>query len=737
MGNTIFPIIFNAFAGFGYGHDLVGDVVAAKTYLKGENYYFPVMHQFGLVSSICYLAQKIFETYRGEEASFRIKLLSNVVPLATLPIFSLVAALRHDQYDWIKEQWNHVVPSPLKLPEKMNGQARAVVDFISEHTTEVVRVASIIGLIALIPLGQPVYSAFGFLALWYDYAARKGAISLENRLRAETYFPAISLVGNLLEGTVLSRFQTLCLEPVGFAQDLTLSLQNRVDALFRKVFFLKGHSLSECDAPHIRPPEVTFSLMNKILNAKDNAFVLNPTHLTKEVSELYSLQTSKNYPELLTLFDKVSWVNEYDLVLGILCDDDQFLAFLKNQFPEENADHFHQKVYPEDVEITAAQRLQDRKDLKSRIDAFIGQLAQAKGITSQQYAADRFKGLMEGFVRVLTGQDHREGDQHDIETARSHVQVILPILSSLDPSLPVDNTELKDQYEYVLHQLQNNALFQNSLKLLHPGVEADELIEQTDFYLTALAKDADLSKQEYAADIFLIYKMDQNRKSFEDCLLNLAACGGYCTEELQRETKSLKDAILAEKAIDSGKSFEETKIESFELRLLQALQRLRHHSIQVKSEILTESFLFRWLPTVMKKNMHVERDIERFLSLGFYPISNHERSEISIVEFLAMEFILNFIIGNPLLEKLFGSFFKDFHANYRENLEEALKDILRIDYNDYMTYIIRKEGLFTESEQDEITDLFTIPGQAEKMLKGFYHLTLYRLGVLKFADAPR
>jgi|GEM_PF-2993403 len=705
--SVLFQTLVTACGGFSCGAELVESVSEAKDRKLGKNYYLGAFADIGQAVGLSSLALRIFTAMKKGEVSARTELLCNVAPLVISPVFLAIAALKHGIYTDLQKSLHASLPALPKLPD-MHGKLNVAIHFLAEHTTDIMRVATIVGIIALILLGQPLYAAAAFLAVGFHIAASNNLVPLDAQIFVETYGPAVSFAGDLLDGTVLDRLMTFFFEPIGFLPELNLALQRRLDAVFKKILFIQRPTLFECDALPPGRKDFSFEDILIILASKKEDFKFVPSHFTQEVSDNYPLEETQDFVPFEVLFNSFPWEKFGWLIFPKVRDDERFLAFLQSQLPEVG-------------EI----------ELKNDPMKYLKNLALAKNIQPNQYLAEYLRSEISTFIGVLKGKCFVEGDKHDIPLAQKNLYQCLPYLYKLsfpeewkqiiEDRAPLhkqieklfdEDEKLKGQAYLLLTGTQKSWLdIQAYLEKNHqfnekiaPLLTQDAQLRQKALNISEkCTKDKALNEAENKAE-------NKALNEAIDLLIRLSVeGGGYCSEQLNRATKLLKKEILA-----CGLGSDDP-IQSLEMQIVQALGDVRERIFQSYYESGIK--WLKWM-SIITHNMHIERTVSSMLTLGFLPITLHERGEMSSAGFLFSEVMSAFTGGK-------------FYQLYEQNWKDAFKKISLPALEEYLVYIQRNltpEQRNIIKEKRACWEGYNSP---EEMGEAFYRLVLCHLGVME------
>lgn len=410
-------VIKNAFTGWSVGYSYATLHGGEQEIKQGKNYYAAsatVLPQAMLLgTTISKIAISFFKTGA-------IPFVTSLIPVAIfLPVCAVTAVVKHDNYTSVARKFNNFCNLPLKLPEKLDARAIRCINFLAEHTGDIIRIAMITAAVALVALGNIYYGGACLLAIGYQVIDQLGWVPYKISLFIETYMPLLAITGLMVEGGLLNQINAIMSVPSTLPNYLSRSLHHVIDQIARKYFNIQEPALKELDAPLRERRTLNFQEINKILDAEDSQYMVAPAHCTKWAADLDKLPIDNNFGQFLDLFDSIQWDTKYEYIKRKLYDDDYFIDFLKNHFPNVHL-----------------------KRTSEYIDNYIQQLARDQHLSVQEYAKKWARGQMLQLVSILTHQKRASGSQQDLADAISNCEKILPYLKSL--TQPIDQVEKED-----------------------------------------------------------------------------------------------------------------------------------------------------------------------------------------------------------------------------------------------------------------------------------------------------
>jgi len=329
----------------------------------------------------------------------------------------------------------------------------------------------------------------------------------------------------------------------------------------------------------------------------------------------------------------------------------------------------------------------------------------------------------------------------------------LPKDNDFDRFLPLfDAIDWEGNYQVVQRKLKDDDGFIVFLLENFPGKKKDDIQGDVERYIEELASKKGVSKERFAADwireqivsfidalqgkkrikglqqdldeaikdsaILLPYITSlQNPVDQEDNLLKLAVEGGdYCGRGVKRTTNELIRGILqAEVQQDNAGD----PLRDYELRILQSLQNVRHAKIQMIYKQLAKQLN---IPDAISQDTH-GFDIYRLnFSLGFFPLTEHERRRVGLVEILLWE--------------LYNNARVDMYEGYLYAMDDAVREVGEAYFWVYLEQIINENDLLTDVQKAEILEKYVERNDdqwtVEETYEKFHNLMFVRLGALRF-----
>lgn len=353
---------------------------------------------------------------------------------------------------------NEIPKMPFPIPTRLSRFTIQSLEFVNQHMSNIVRVAMIAAGAVLAFFGHVSMALGTLLAVSYEYLDHDlGIIPRQVSLFMEKWMPAISMVGLLIVGSgatqIMAGATLLMMIPA-----VNLWVHQKTGKAVRVVllqikeqvvkWFLRGNAphhveqfvknietfplLEECDAPLVERRDLSEREIQGILAADDEAYEINPAHLTKDFEPAIQLPENRNFSELTRLWDGIGarWAEagSYNRLLKKVGDDKRFILFLKERFPE--AKRF---FYQENWRLSREDQVREYALLQeahlNQIDEWIQTLAQEKRVSKQQFMADWVREQLQFFVDKLSGNRPIEGEQRLLRDAIENTARIIPFLT--------------------------------------------------------------------------------------------------------------------------------------------------------------------------------------------------------------------------------------------------------------------------------------------------------------------
>lgn len=393
------------FSGLSNGFTFVTNRNRELESLQGDNYYFSSLFQGGQIVSATTIFQQTAQL--AQCAEWVIPALTAFPIIATLGLL-LAATVKHEHYEKVAK-W-------LPIPSKLSGRATQVLQFCSKHTGDFIQIAAMVSSIALIILGSIPLGVSMLIMQCYSLLESHNLLPFKVALFAEKYLPLLASFGLLLSAPPILQFAAAIHLASSFPATNRFLLE-KVDALIRKIFTLKGPSFVEIEQEVVVNKEPTFAQISTILLRDAKTFEVNPAHCAQMVVDLASCPKDDDFDKFLKIFDKVDWKSKYKLLRSKLLDDDHFIDLLHGHFTE---------IQPSDLS-------NPKKD-------YLEQYARAKQKIPNEFAAEWAGEQMVLFVDVITKRRPPKGSRLYMEDAIQYYSHILPYLDKIANQ----NTEFED-----------------------------------------------------------------------------------------------------------------------------------------------------------------------------------------------------------------------------------------------------------------------------------------------------
>lgn len=566
--------------GWAGGHQYAQYLSKTKEITQGKNYLLavPVLACQNAVffGTIVYkLVSFLPETALKTAA----KVACNIAPLVFLPVNYFFATVAQGNYKKDAEWWN--AKFPLKLPENLGPLIKSISHFFAEYSSDMLRVAMIVGSIAIIALGCPYFGGATLVALAYEAIDSRGWIPRKISLFMERYMTIVSLTGLAIAGgSIIIQIGAIIALPSHIFPSFSKFIQQKIDLVARKCFKITGRpALQELEAPLVEKKNLSFNDIQQILNAEESQFELNPAHFSKSACHSSDFPRNRNFEEFSHLFEKINWEEHYPVVFRKLADDrERFIDFLANELPDVvkkeelllPSREDMAKKYPElDVDALNIKIREFGEERRQKIDSYIETLAKKQNMTKEQYAAHFIKKNMRYLIDLLKGKIGMRvaGQQQDLDEAIENCSIILPHLHSL--------------------------------------FSQGKMIE------------------------------------LEDALLKLSVEGNYCGRGIKVVSHDIVRGILQEgiKNVDPEAI---NPIKDYEVQIRQSLQNQRQTLVEKTFQTVFKDAILSKFPNTVKDDVHFFDAYRIYLTFGFIPLTKYERESIGVAEIISWEFYSHF-----------------------------------------------------------------------------------------------
>lgn len=329
------------------------------------------------------------------------------------------------------------------LPDKLEKRTEKAFVYLAENLGPMTQTAMTLGAIALPAVTSP-YLAAGLLApIAYRAADSRGWVPRKVRLFIETYMPVVANVGAMVGGAGIVTQGMLATQVLSYSSTVNRFLQRKVDKAAQKMLGLSGPTIEEIDAPVLTKKNLSFNEINAILEAPDSHFTVNPAHCSKPLEETLDLPKSFAFLNFLDLFKLINWREKGAQLQSSFFDDERFIDYLKNEFPDE------------------------RDKVPSNLQHYFDLHIQAKKVTKAEFFANRIDMQMKALIDTLNGVHHVEGSQKDLDEAIGYCAQILAYLQTFDlKGLQKPSNQMSPEERLIRVTLED--------MLLKLGVEAGE-----------------------------------------------------------------------------------------------------------------------------------------------------------------------------------------------------------------------------------------------------------------------
>lgn len=317
-----------------------------------------------------------------------------------------------------------------------------------------------------------------------------------------------------------------------------------------------------------------------------------------------------------------------------------------------------------------------------------------------------------------------------------------------------DTIDWESKYDSVVKgKLIDDDRFVDYLLVKFPWKTKEELQDDAESYIKELAEQEGISKERFAANwmraqmvelvdilqgnkrvkglqqdldeaiqdaaILLPYiSALQNEIEKEDALLKLAVEGGdYCGRGIKRAANEMIRGMI-QGGVQQDDDFGDP-IRNYEMQVLQTLQNRRHDIIQLIYKKLAQQLK---IPDAVSQDTHGFDIYRLYFSLGFYPLTKHERHRVGLPELCTWE------LYNKARIAMYDKYFY-------ETIDDAVEEIGNAHFGVYVANIINANDQLTKTEKEALLEKFTERNDGKWTVKEthtrFYTLMFVRLGVLR------
>lgn len=761
--------IANACVGWSQGYTIASNSAKEEEVTRGSNYMLASFYQTAQASVLFDITKNLASHVPNPCLRIAIKVGCSVGPWASLVFFPLCAAVTQEWYKRFAEITDllvimgsiqgvstglksvalsqdkslkgiakrrvalraaKIIDALFPLPRELSQRTITLCRWTSNHSGSVMRVASVIGGIAIC-IVSPYFGAGMMVALLYEVGKSHGLVHHRVCLAVERYGPSLAALGVILSGGgILMQIQSALILAQAFPlshqfvqqqqDNLIKYLPNKLVAVieanqnnprFESILdpilpvidglkdFLERNgskiSLKEYDAPLQNNQQMDYDTIKKILD-NDIPFELDCAHCPKGVVDIYNLEKNFAFNHLLERFDR-AFTNlppeekqkKYEYLKRKCADDvDHFFGFLKAQCGVS-------------LEALKAQMsdFTEKVNMRSRlalVEECIAKLAAAKNLTKEDYLIEWMRDQMKGLTQGLLGQIPVPGTAEDLEIAKQHMATALGFLGTI----PEDAF-----YEDILLKMAIEGGKYCSRGLKRAGGELVTTIAQQKMQGAVSKRRRTLVGQIAAAAMImlgasaLVYQVPTWNIKFSAACVAMTA-GGVI----------FKIFKIYQTVVKNAQSIED--LEGIEMRIRGALEQFR--------ETITQEVYSRWIQSSIKQDVHVMDRYKAYFGLGFVPLSDAERRAVGLES-----------IG---IWNLCGQARQAMHLRYTKEMddvvEECLSGIGATKVTNYYRSLILKNSLLSDKQKEEFEE-YLCNFDEEDVRKRFGHLLLISLGVLK------
>ncbi len=359
---------------------------------------------------------------------------------------------------------NKIRRLPFKLPTRLGRFTVRTLEWINRRLSNVIRITILAASGAFALFGFYSMAMGSFLAVTYEYLDHDlGVIPRKISLFMERWMPMISMGGLLIVGSLSAQIMAgaallMMIPSVNLwvhhktgkliryievsAKDLFIkrfiekrapSRREREELEENLRILEKAPSLEECDAPLVERRALTRAAIDAILDADNDAFEINPPHLTKNFEPSIKLPENKDFKELVRLWDAAGarWIEPdmFEKLMLKLGDDERFILFLQKKGFEAKLFHYEQNP-----QLDMVQNYRAERDLKAayrnQLLEWVQVLAREKGVSREAFIADWVKQQLQCYTAKLSGDAPIEGEQRLLSEAIENTARIIPFLNN-------------------------------------------------------------------------------------------------------------------------------------------------------------------------------------------------------------------------------------------------------------------------------------------------------------------
>lgn len=610
---------------------------------QGGSSYKASVLQIGQIANLSNVIGPLANEIPYAPLQFVMTTCNTILPFASMAVCPLAAAVKEGHY----EQGVKILQSATgegqlsrltsNLPEKLSERSIQVFNFLADNTGNAVRVAMLVGAVAL-PFVCSAYLAGAMLVpIAYEAIDSRGFVPRKISLFMEKYMPAGIQMCTLIGCGPLSQLLSIA-SLASYFPCVNQAIHKKINQLTSHYLGLTGPTLEEIDAPVKTYKELSFEEIKKILNGDDLEYEINSSHCSKKIYEDGELSEERDFNKYLELFQAVAWEQRYGILKQKFRDDDRFIKFLKKTFPTTS-----------------------NEDIYGNFEKYLEKLALEAKKTKELYLADKLREQMKHLVKILHGQERAKGSQKDTEDAIYNCSKILHYLLSLDSASYIEK---------------------------------------------------------------------------EDILLKLAIEGGeYCARGIKRASGEILSSIIRG-GLDKNEGFD--PIKDYEWKIGQQLEQLRLTILETIYQKIIETMVrlaregsevkvFLDQETTDPEAVAIAQDVHTidlyrlYLTLGFYPLNENERSAFGMNELVLWE------IYGPIRQEMYGI--------YHARLNECFAEVGEIHFANYLRLAFQSNSSLSEEEREMLLDMYSECNEGKWSIwstkEKFYRLFFVIQGVLR------
>jgi hypothetical protein len=406
-------VIFSAGYGFASATDLESEVRQGKNYLLASLYQVSQIYNLSTINYVC--LQDLAPSHLKTVAN----ICNQLAPWVSAVFCPLAAKVK--QSDNSSEKWSR--------------HSIRIFHFIANHTSHIATAGMLTATAAQYILAGPYYAGALATPVLFQVSENLNLVPRRVSRFVESTMPLVTSVTYAMGGSQLNRVIS-AVSLMSFIPSAGIKMQHILDRMNHyftpkgKMEDLSPWTLAELEAPLVLPENLSFSKMRTLLAANQDQFEPNPKHFTKPTG--IALEPSKKYDTniLLDMFKETSIFKNWDekierRLINQLADDERFIDFLKEQFPNES--DFRKNCRILIIKLATKTNASEKND----------------SMALQLYLKALLIKQMQQCVDVLTNKQKAKGSATDILEAQTLCQVVIEYLINLKSSVECEDILIK------------------------------------------------------------------------------------------------------------------------------------------------------------------------------------------------------------------------------------------------------------------------------------------------------